>query len=66
MQDEGPPPEECDDMEFLPDGVSIDGCWQCDRDLHFGLSFWCIDATWTCTSGENTLVVTVTNVKGLC
>jgi len=66
MQDSEVRKEECDEMEFLPEGMSIDGCWQCDRDLHFGLSFWCADATWTCTDGENTLVVTATNVIGFC
>lgn len=59
--------EDCYGFDMLPDGISIDGCWDCDTDYHFGLSFWCVDVTISCTDSEdNTLTIDVTDAAGLC
>lgn len=57
---------DCYDFGVLPDGVSIEGCWNCDKDVHWGWSFWCVDVTLSCDDGEgNSLEIDITDV-GLC
>lgn len=56
----------CYDFDDLPDGVSIEGCWDCDEDVHWGWSFWCVDVTLSCTDGDgNSLEIDITDV-GFC
>lgn len=62
-----PHEEQCYDFDLLPDGVSIDGCWECDTDFHFGWSFWCIDVTLSCEDGDdNSMTIDVTDAVGFC
>ena len=46
-----------DFSKYLPDNVSIDGCWECDVNVHvwssiFSWKFWKV--TLTCTSEDGT------------
>ena len=65
--------DDCFDFsEYLPDGVTIDGCWECDISPRLDWSFWCLDVTITCSSvdpetGEDaTVTITLGDYFGLC
>ena len=52
--------EECYDFsEYLPDNVSIDGCWECDTDVHWFASLfsWSWKATLNCVSGDDAMTI---------
>lgn len=57
----------CYDFDELPDGISIEGCWSCEKDYHLGWSFWCVDVTLSCDDGEgNSLEIDITDAVGFC
>ena len=53
-----PVQEECDDLtECVPEGMTVEGCWTCETDLHVWESAksWCLIGTVTCSSDEGTI-----------
>ena len=53
--------------DMLPDGVSIEGCWDCDIDRHLDWSFWCVDVTLSCTDGDgNSIEIDIEDAGPFC
>lgn len=53
-----PTQEECDNLSgCVPDGMTVEGCWACDTDLHVweSIKSGALIGTVTCTSDEGTL-----------
>ncbi len=57
-QGEGEEDECFDFSDYVPDNVSVAGCWECDRDVHWleSLFSWSWKFTLECTSDDGSTI----------